>query len=274
MNPTYCPAPAPAPATPCLDLRDIDIKHEMLWRSCCDPGGEDPARSFFISGLVERAVTDDDIKPAYDALGRPARWLDGGAKLLMVVPLVIFQTDFTAGSPGCVRVSWLVHGTDRDKLADAMKRAGAPGRPPEAAAFVVMACFGDGGYQIDYRPPTPESRQELAAQLARLDMTPIERQFWEAHLRLGLPELAGLVPQYQVGSYRTDFALPARKIVFELDGFATHSSTADIARDRQRQRDLQALGLTVIRFGGAEVHRDAEACVRQAAQLARALVMT
>lgn len=98
--------------------------------------------------------------------------------------------------------------------------------------------------------------------------SPIERRFWDAHLRLSLPELAGLEPQYQVGRYRIDFALPARKIGIELDGFRNHSSTADIAKDRKRQRELEELGWYITRFGGSEVHRNAAECVRQAARLA------
>lgn len=99
--------------------------------------------------------------------------------------------------------------------------------------------------------------------------TPIERQFWGAHQQLRLPELDGLVFQHPMTRYRIDFALPARKIGIELDGFASHSSTADIARDRNRQRALESFGWYIIRFGGSEVHHDAESCVRQAASLIR-----
>lgn len=99
--------------------------------------------------------------------------------------------------------------------------------------------------------------------------SPIEQQFWNACLQVKAPELRGLIPEYQAGQYRIDFALPEHKTGIELDGFATHSSTADIARDRRRQRDLEAAGWYIIRFGGSEVHHDAESCVRQAARLVR-----
>lgn len=99
--------------------------------------------------------------------------------------------------------------------------------------------------------------------------SPIERLFWAAHLRLGLPELNGLVPQHPVARYRIDFALPGRKAGIELDGHASHSSPRAIAHDRKRQRDLEAGGWHIIRFGGSEVHRDADGCVRQAARLIR-----
>jgi very-short-patch-repair endonuclease len=97
--------------------------------------------------------------------------------------------------------------------------------------------------------------------------SPIEIRFWETCCQLRLPALAGLAPEHRVAGYRIDFALPDRKIGIELDGFASHSSTADIAKDRRRQRLLEGHGWYIIRFGGSEIHRDAEGCVRQAAYL-------
>jgi len=113
----------------------------------------------------------------------------------------------------------------------------------------------------------PPARRQPRSQVPRPGLSPIEQKFWDAHLRLALPVLSGLVAQHPAGRYRLDFALPAHRIGIELDGHATHSSTAAIARDRQRQRALEARGWHVIRFGGAEVHRDADGCVRQAAAL-------
>lgn len=97
--------------------------------------------------------------------------------------------------------------------------------------------------------------------------SPIEQKFLAACEKLGAASLAGLVPQYPVAGYRIDFALPDRKIGIELDGFASHSSTADIENDRRRQRDLEGRGWYLIRFGGREVHRDADYCAQQAAWL-------
>jgi very-short-patch-repair endonuclease len=133
--------------------------------------------------------------------------------------------------------------------------------------------------QVLTRPDPVSALLELAAQVAALaaadvlqgEASPIERAFWDAHRRLGLPELGGLVFQHPALNYRIDFALPDRRIGIELDGFASHSSTADIARDRMRQRALEAAGWRIIRFGGAEVHRDAGSCVVQAAALIRSL---
>lgn len=105
-----------------------------------------------------------------------------------------------------------------------------------------------------------------AAKALPANASPIERSFWNAHLRLQLPVLTGLVPQYPIGRRRMDFALPLVKIGIELDGQRNHSSTTDVANDCRRQREIEAEGWRLIRFGGAEVHRNAEACVRKAAE--------
>jgi very-short-patch-repair endonuclease len=95
--------------------------------------------------------------------------------------------------------------------------------------------------------------------------SPIEKQFWDAHGRLALPELEGLVFQHRVGRFRLDFALPDRMIGVELDGFRNHSKREDLTRDHARQRWLGGRRWYVIRFGGSEVHQDAENCVRDTA---------
>jgi very-short-patch-repair endonuclease len=100
-----------------------------------------------------------------------------------------------------------------------------------------------------------------------LVLSPIEQSFWNAHQRLHLRPLVGLVRQYNVGYYRLDFALPRQMIGIELDGHSTHSSTVAIAADRQRQRWLESNGWYIIRFGGLEVFQDADSCVREAAIL-------
>jgi very-short-patch-repair endonuclease len=119
-------------------------------------------------------------------------------------------------------------------------------------------------------PPVPAPPADLPVTRKKPRLSPIERQFWDAWLAAPgrYPALAGLVAQHKAGRYRLDFALPAQRIGIELDGFASHSSTADITRDRQRQRELEADGWRIIRFGGAEVYQDAAGCVRQAARLA------
>jgi very-short-patch-repair endonuclease len=143
-------------------------------------------------------------------------------------------------------------------------------------ALVVLVVLGIPWLvsRRDYARTTSVAKQGPATpnvHAAVQEPSPIERQFWAAYMLLSPPELAGLVPEYEVlgRRYRIDFALPARMIGIELDGHATHSSTQAIARDRQRQRALEAAGWRIIRFGGKEVHDDAAGCVRQAAEQVR-----
>jgi very-short-patch-repair endonuclease len=111
---------------------------------------------------------------------------------------------------------------------------------------------------------------------ARQAESPVERMFREAWCEL-YPQYAGhLVAQYPVTAegqrFRLDFGIPALtrsgRLGIEIDGHATHSSPAAIAHDRRRQRILERAGWRVIRFGGAEVRKDARGCVREAAAFA------
>lgn len=115
--------------------------------------------------------------------------------------------------------------------------------------------------------PRPKSTIPRARTTLVSPLSPIEMKFWQSYLKIRPRALRGLVCQYPVARYRIDFALPKDKIGIELDGWATHSSTTAIAADRIRQRDLESKGWYIIRFGGLEVHQNADACVRQAAHL-------
>jgi len=101
-------------------------------------------------------------------------------------------------------------------------------------------------------------------------LSPIEAQFYNAwnerNARAPYGDYVGLFPQYPLwdGRYRVDFAYAPKKIAIELDGFQAHSSTDQIAHDRKRQRDIEAAGWRVIRFGGKEVHHNVERCVDEA----------
>ena len=83
-------------------------------------------------------------------------------------------------------------------------------------------------------------------------MTPAERHLW-TRLRAG--RFYGLKFQRQepFGLYVVDFYCSAARLVIELYGDA-HSFTVE--RDAQRQRFLQAEGLTVLRFPNFEVLRN------------------
>lgn len=94
--------------------------------------------------------------------------------------------------------------------------------------------------------------------------SPIEQKFWDTWNEGELHQSFELEPQYPIGKYFVDFAHLDTKTAIELDGFASHSSTEDIAKDRKRQREIEELGWHVIRFGGKEIHSNIHECVREA----------
>lgn len=75
-----------------------------------------------------------------------------------------------------------------------------------------------------------------------------------------------LVPQYEFQNYRIDWAVYCgRKWVFvECDGHDFHERTKEqAARDRKKDREIQAAGLNVLRFTGSEIYRDPSSCAIQ-----------
>lgn len=95
------------------------------------------------------------------------------------------------------------------------------------------------------------------------DLSPIEISFLEVAVGI----ISGIEPQYWIGSYRVDFAIPDKKIVIELDGHDYHKTKEQRTGDAKRERFLELEGWRVIRFTGSEVHKSAFDCVMQAVNL-------
>jgi len=97
--------------------------------------------------------------------------------------------------------------------------------------------------------------------------SPIEELFWKAwKAHTGIP----LASQYKIGKYRVDFAHPLTKVAIELDGLIAHQTTKQIANDRRRQREIEAMGWKVIRFGGKEIYHNAHQCAVETENIIRA----
>lgn len=98
--------------------------------------------------------------------------------------------------------------------------------------------------------------------LAHQFNSPIEKMFWDIWetVEFDEQETIPLIPQYKIGKYRVDFACEFVRVAIELDGHATHSSPEAIAYDRKRQREIEAEGWRVIRFGGKEITTDTYRC--------------
>lgn len=78
-----------------------------------------------------------------------------------------------------------------------------------------------------------------------------------------------LLTQCRIGPYRADLLVTdtrrdePRKLVVECDGRDFHSREKDMDRDRRRDRWFAANHIAVMRFSGAEIHRDARGCAAQ-----------
>lgn len=78
-----------------------------------------------------------------------------------------------------------------------------------------------------------------------------------------------IIPEFTMGRYRSDFFIyyhgPAEDCVsagiIECDGHDFHEKTKEqVRRDKERDRNLQGAGLTVLRYAGSEIVADPVAC--------------
>lgn len=94
--------------------------------------------------------------------------------------------------------------------------------------------------------------------------SPLERDFWNEWLTdSARVATTPLIPQYQIGRYRVDFAHVASKIVIELDGRAYHTDRYAFVRDRIRHRSLEKQGWHVVRFASAEIQGNLPSCISE-----------
>ena len=115
-----------------------------------------------------------------------------------------------------------------------------------------------------------------------IELTPIEQLMYSALIRLsrddvfGVDTFTAILPQYQIKDYRVDFLVECflhgiRQsdknticCVVECDGHEFHERTkAQASSDKKRDRDLQGLGLTVLRFSGSDIWKDPDGCARE-----------
>ena len=83
----------------------------------------------------------------------------------------------------------------------------------------------------------------------RKEMTKEENLLWYNFLR---KYPARFRRQYIIGNYIVDFYCHEARLVVELDG-SQHYETVGKERDAQRDRYMQSLGLTVLRFSNLDV---------------------
>lgn len=74
-----------------------------------------------------------------------------------------------------------------------------------------------------------------------------------------------LQPQYQLGRFRYDFALLLSGEVvtlIECDGKEFHSQPDQIENDKKKNEAAAKANMRLMRFTGAEIHKDVDMCVR------------
>ena len=101
-------------------------------------------------------------------------------------------------------------------------------------------------------PRNPKLRP--AAQSLRREMTPQERKLWYQFLR----NLSITVNRQKViGNYIVDFYCHAAGIVIELDG-SQHYEAEGQEYDQKRDKYLQNLGFTVLRYSNRDMSQNFE----------------
>lgn len=91
-------------------------------------------------------------------------------------------------------------------------------------------------------------------------MTKSERRLWA---RLRRKQIRGYTfyRQFIILQYIVDFYCRTLRLVVEVDGIS-HDDPDVAVHDVQRQDDLEALGITVLRFSSAQVLNDLDNVVR------------
>lgn len=93
--------------------------------------------------------------------------------------------------------------------------------------------------------PFNKKLKPLARNL-RSNMTDAERYLWSKIRRKQIGDLQ-FYRQKNIGHYIVDFYCPKEKLVVEIDG-GQHYESEGMKKDRERDRYLQMLGLTVLHF--------------------------
>jgi very-short-patch-repair endonuclease len=95
-----------------------------------------------------------------------------------------------------------------------------------------------------------------------------EREFLRFLRRHGLPRPARL--NQPVGRFVVDAVYPEAPLAVELDGRAYHARRREVARDRHREADLQALGYRVLRLVWEDLYDEqTPETIRRLTELAR-----
>ena len=89
------------------------------------------------------------------------------------------------------------------------------------------------------------------AQRLRKNMTQEEKHLWYDFLKK-LPITVNR--QKNIGGYIVDFFIAEKRAVIEIDG-SQHYETEHLATDKERDQELYALGVTVLRYTNSDINK-------------------
>ena len=104
-----------------------------------------------------------------------------------------------------------------------------------------------------YMKPYNKANIPLAKTL-RKNMTPWERKLWYEFLR-DYP--LRFQRQKSIGDYIVDFYCAKAKLAVELDG-GGHYTETQVEKDAERTKELETMGLTVLRISNLDIDRNFE----------------
>lgn len=108
--------------------------------------------------------------------------------------------------------------------------------------------------------PYNKQLKYLAREL-RKNMTDAERLLWSKVRRKQLNSYQ-FYRQKNVGNYIVDFYCPAGKLIIELDG-GQHYTEKGMKKDEIRDRYLDSLGYSVLRFSDREVLKNLKGVIEK-----------
>ena len=105
-----------------------------------------------------------------------------------------------------------------------------------------------------------ERRQEL-----RHEMTKAERLLWKS-IRNRQINGSKFRRQYSIGTYVVDFYSPENKLAIEIDG-SSHDKIGAIEYDKNRQEEIETLGIRVVRFTNKDVLSNLDLIIKQLSEM-------
>ena len=108
--------------------------------------------------------------------------------------------------------------------------------------------------------PFDRKLKPLARNL-RTNMTDAEQLIWSKIRRKQISD-SHFYRQKNIGHYIVDFYCPKGKLIIEVDG-GQHYEKAGMKKDQERDRYLQSLGLTVLRFSDIDVLKNIDGVIER-----------